>query len=166
MKDPEFYKKIPRKRVGVGAILFNQDGQLLILKPSYKDTWTIPGGIVDTMESPLEACCREIKEEIGIEITDLRLACVDYRNDDVLDDGSKDESFQFIFTTDPLTLDLISSIVIDEDEIINHAFLGVTEAIQKLNKSLIRRINSCLRSDPNLAYYLENGLHVDQVKEK
>ncbi|WP_435863016.1 NUDIX domain-containing protein [Streptomyces massasporeus] len=34
--------------------------------PTYKDYWDIPGGYVETGESPLQAASREVREEIGI----------------------------------------------------------------------------------------------------
>lgn len=56
--------------VGVGVIITNHQGQILIGKRSSKHApyWSIFGGHVDAGES-FEACAvREIKEEIGIDI--------------------------------------------------------------------------------------------------
>ncbi|MGO2335630.1 nucleotide triphosphate diphosphatase NUDT15 [Providencia sp.] len=56
--------------VGVGVIITNKQGQILIGKRSSKHApyWSIFGGHVDPGES-FEACAkREIKEEIGIDI--------------------------------------------------------------------------------------------------
>ncbi|MGK5642754.1 NUDIX domain-containing protein [Streptomyces sp. URMC 126] len=36
------------------------------MRPSYKPGWEIPGGYVETGESPLAACRREVAEELGI----------------------------------------------------------------------------------------------------
>ncbi|EML1934468.1 NUDIX hydrolase [Providencia vermicola] len=57
--------------VGVGVIITNQQGQILMGKRSSQHApyWSIFGGHVDAGES-FEACAiREIKEEIGIDIT-------------------------------------------------------------------------------------------------
>ncbi|PAK24690.1 NUDIX domain-containing protein [Streptomyces sp. alain-838] len=50
------------------ALFFNQDGKVLIVNPTYKDYWNLPGGAVDVDldESPLEAAVREVREELGI----------------------------------------------------------------------------------------------------
>ena len=48
---------------------------LLILKPTYKSGWTIPGGVMEADgESPWEACQREVREETGLEVSRGRLA--------------------------------------------------------------------------------------------
>src|ERR1700684_871265 len=55
-------------------------GGLLILKPTYKTGWTIPGGIMEADgETPWEACRREVREECGIDVRAARLACTDFR---------------------------------------------------------------------------------------
>jgi 8-oxo-dGTP diphosphatase len=53
-------------RVAAGALIRNPEGQILLVKPTYKDGWDIPGGYVEPGESPAAACLRELKEEIGL----------------------------------------------------------------------------------------------------
>lgn len=50
------------------ALFFNQDGEVLIVNPTYKDYWNLPGGAVDVDlgETPLDAAVREVREELGI----------------------------------------------------------------------------------------------------
>ena len=40
----DYYKNLPRKRMGSGALFFNSKDEALIVKPNYKDHWEIPGG--------------------------------------------------------------------------------------------------------------------------
>ena len=71
---------LPAIPVSAGALIFDRKGRLLILKPTYKSGWTIPGGIMEADgESPWEACQREVREECGIEVRRGRLACMDFR---------------------------------------------------------------------------------------
>lgn len=56
-----------RPRVAAGALFTDSDGNILLVKPNYKDGWDIPGGYVEPGETPIEACIREIKEELGID---------------------------------------------------------------------------------------------------
>lgn len=62
------YPKYPK--VAVGAIVFNEDKVLLVLrgKPPAENLWSIPGGSVELGETLQEATEREIREETGITI--------------------------------------------------------------------------------------------------
>ena len=68
---------LPRVPASAGALLRDDDGRILILKPTYKSGWTVPGGqIEEDGESPWEGCRREVAEETGLDVTSGRLACV------------------------------------------------------------------------------------------
>ena len=61
---------VPGIPVSAGAMVFDGQGRLLILKPTYKSGWTIPGGVMEADgETPWDACRREVREETGIEVT-------------------------------------------------------------------------------------------------
>ena len=54
MQDPGYVPRIP---ASTGALIFDTSSRLLILKPTYKSGWTIPGGQVEAKgETPWEAC--------------------------------------------------------------------------------------------------------------
>ncbi|MFE6686008.1 NUDIX domain-containing protein [Streptomyces sp. NPDC057743] len=56
-------------RVGAsaGAVVTDEDGRVLIVKPTYKPAWNLPGGRIDEGELPRAACARELREELGVE---------------------------------------------------------------------------------------------------
>ena len=74
---------LPAIPVSAGALIFDRAGRLLILKPTYKAGWTIPGGVMEADgETPWDACRREVAEECGLHIGaghPARLACMDFR---------------------------------------------------------------------------------------
>ena len=71
---------LPAIPASAGALIFDRAGRLLILKPTYKSGWTIPGGVMEADgETPWDACRREVREECGLEVCGGRLACVDFR---------------------------------------------------------------------------------------
>lgn len=58
-----------------GLILENEKGEVLLVKRKYlpkKGYWDIPGGFIDFRETLEESLEREIREELGIEITNLK----------------------------------------------------------------------------------------------
>src|SRR6266571_4154609 len=71
---------LPGIPVSAGALIYDRARRLLILKPTYKSGWTIPGGVMEADgETPWEACRREVREECGLDVRNGRLACVDFR---------------------------------------------------------------------------------------
>lgn len=67
-----------RPRVAAGLLIRDQGGRVLMVKPTYKDGWDIPGGYVEPDESPAQAAAREVAEELGLTITPGKLLVVDW----------------------------------------------------------------------------------------
>ncbi len=61
----------PAPLIGVGVVVFNQDGHVLLVKrgrPPRAGQWSIPGGLIDVGELLADAARREVREECAIEI--------------------------------------------------------------------------------------------------
>ena len=74
----------PRGRLklsGAGALFRDHDGRVLLVNPTYKPIWEIPGGIVEPGESPRACCLRELEEELGWTGGVGRLLVVDWLPD-------------------------------------------------------------------------------------
>lgn len=62
-------------RANVGIMLTNGQGQLLWARRCGHDGWQFPQGGIQKNESPEQALFRELKEEIGLEQTEVEIVC-------------------------------------------------------------------------------------------
>ena len=54
--------RVATPRVAAGVLFRDVEGRILLVKPSYKEGWDIPGGYVEPGESPKQAAAREVRE--------------------------------------------------------------------------------------------------------
>ena len=140
-------------------MIFDRAGRLLILKPSYKKGWTIPGGQVDANgESPWEACRREAFEECGVELQHGRLACVDF----LRPKPDRPGGVRFLFDCGTASDRALGAIRLQEAEIEDHRLVEPDEALALLSGPLRRRVSAALRA--NHCVYLEDGRPVRDVR--
>ncbi|MFB9238390.1 NUDIX domain-containing protein [Plantactinospora siamensis] len=58
----------------VSVIVVDEDGRVLLVSHAgNRDGWAVPGGAVDIGESPAQAAVREIREELGVQLSQPRL---------------------------------------------------------------------------------------------
>ena len=58
----------PAWTAGAVAIIERDDGRWLMVKPVYREGWSLPGGLIDRGEAPADAAVREFQEELGLRI--------------------------------------------------------------------------------------------------
>lgn len=77
-------------------------GKILLVKQSYgRGLWTIPGGGIRRGETPEEATKREVREEVGIQLEDVKhigkfISTSEYKRDnvDIFNAASNGENFK------------------------------------------------------------------------
>lgn len=145
---------LPRKRIGAAALFFNEQREILVVNPTYRSEWLLPGGTVEVDESPRAGCRREVFEELGLVVQVGRLLCVDY----VPANSERNESLQFIFDGGVLSADQMSSIRLPPDELSEFLFVEPEVGLRLLVRNLARRLARCLTSYEGLAgEYLDDG---------
>lgn len=149
----EFYQSLPAKRMAAGALILNEANEILLVKPDYKNTWEVPGGIIEDGESPRLAVEREIKEELSISVKISRMLCLDYMSAQ----GNATESLQMIFLVGNLTQGQQSAMK-PNDEVLEYRFFPVTEINKYITDRLNRRLQQAfIAYQNNSMLYLENG---------
>lgn len=152
-----WFKSRPAKPMGSAAVFRNSHGNILIVKPNYRDVWNFPSGVVDENESPLQAVVREIKEEIGLTKGQetLELKVVNYRPAK----GGYPDSLYFLFDGGQLADEEVKQIRMDESELDEMKFCTPEEALKLLGESKAACLKYYLQ-DPDKVWYLENNLPI------
>lgn len=78
----DFYAKLARRHLGAGVLVTDEQDRVLLVQPTYKPNWEIPGGCVEAAESPPAAARRECQEELGCVIDMGRLLVVEHQTVD------------------------------------------------------------------------------------
>ena len=77
--DPDtWFAALPGVVVAAGALFTDPAGSVLLVKPNYRDHWTLPGGICELGEPPHLGCAREVREELGLRSTPGPLLAIDW----------------------------------------------------------------------------------------
>ncbi len=149
---------LPRVPASSGALLTDEAGRILVVKPTYKAGWTIPGGQMEADgESPWEACRREVREETGLVLASGRLVCVDFLRPKPRRPGG----VRFLFDGGLVAEDRRAELVLQEGELEDHRWASPEEAATLLSGPVGRRVAAALGSGGFV--YLEDGRPVSEV---
>jgi len=133
-------------------MIFDGSRRLLILKPTYKKGWTLPGGQIDPDgESPWDACRREVREETGLAVVGGRLACVDFLRPRATRAGG----VRFLFDCGVMADERLAAVALQTEEIAEHRLLEPDRAAELLSGPLRRRVSATLAAKGFV--YLEEG---------
>jgi 8-oxo-dGTP diphosphatase len=153
----EYDRGLPRKRMAAGVLLFDGADRVLLVNPVYKDHWDLPGGVVESNESPRDAARRELGEELGLDREPGDPLCVDW----VPPRPERSEGLITIFDGGRLEPEDIARIQLAPDEVACCEFVHVARAQELLSPLLGRRVVACLAARAERrAVYLENGVPI------
>ncbi|MCH4565412.1 NUDIX hydrolase [Halomonas sp. EGI 63088] len=112
------------------AIIRNSHNGFVIVKPTYRKEWLLPGGAIEEHESPQECCKRECLEELDVSIDLGELLCLEYRK--------ATDDFRFIF--DGGTLIEGADIRFPEEELESYRFVTIDEGIKLVDEPTAKRL--------------------------
>lgn len=149
-----FLDSLPRKRMAAGLLLFNVEGQVLLVEPTYKPHWDLPGGVVEANESPRDAAQREIAEELGLDCAAGRLLVLDW----VAPAADRPEGVVAVFDGKVLSASEVARIVVPPEELHGFGFFDLPEVGSVLPPVLARRMIAAVQAyRDNTTAYLEDG---------
>jgi 8-oxo-dGTP diphosphatase len=115
-----------KRRMGSGALFRDDFGRILLVKPSYKESWEIPGGAIEPGEPPRVTCRREILEELGLDLAIGRLLVIDWRPPD----DSRPDGWMFVYDGGVLDAGVASNFRLPPDELLEWRFVEL-EALEE-----------------------------------
>lgn len=136
----EYVRQLPKKRMSAGVLLRDDAGRVLLVEPSYKPHWDIPGGSVDTDEAPWTTAARELREEIGIERVIRTPLVIDH----VASTDRMPEGIAWIFDGGPISDEDVSALSLTDPEILSAGLYALDEVTGKLKPALARRLQAAL----------------------
>jgi 8-oxo-dGTP pyrophosphatase MutT (NUDIX family) len=140
--NPGIATRLPRKRVAGGVLFRDADNRVMMVEPVYKPGLEIPGGIADEDEPPLQACIREVREELGIEPPIGDLLVVDW----VPRHGVWPDGVMFVFDGGVLPPDQNARIRLQAEELASYKYLTLDELTPQVRPSMARRLQASLEA--------------------
>jgi ADP-ribose pyrophosphatase YjhB (NUDIX family) len=150
----QYVVSLARKRMAAGALFRDEAGGVLLVNPTYKPTWDLPGGAVEAEESPHAACRREVAEELGLDRPPGRVLAVDW----VPSRPERPEGLIVVYDSGILSAAEASEIVLTDGELAGFAFIAPSKVPGLVTPLLARRIAACLEAvESGTVAALENG---------
>ncbi|MGV9529046.1 NUDIX domain-containing protein [Streptomyces cellulosae] len=147
--------KQARKRVAADVLLRDPTGRVLLVNPTYKPDWDLPGGMAEANEPPEETVGRELLEELGLKITVYGLLVVDW----VAPHGPWDDQIAFIFNGGTLPQDQAVRLHPRDEELAEVAFVEPEEAGARLGERVRRRFTAAMTAlTAGRPLYLRDGV--------
>ena len=134
-----WFDSLPTMFAAAAALFTDPAGRVLLVKPNYRDHWSLPGGMLEHGEPPHAACRREVGEELGLDIAPGPLLVVGWAGPD----GSRPRAItHFIF--DGGVLADGTGITLQAEELDAWRFVGRADLAAYLPAIIRARVDAAL----------------------
>jgi len=137
-----FYDSLPGKHLASGVLITDWQGRVLLVQPSYKPHWEIPGGVVEEGESPRKAAWREVREELALDLQIGSLLVIDW----VPARPDRPDILAFVYEGGTLDDADARRIHLPPGELNAYGFVEIGSAVGLLPEPLENRIKTALRA--------------------
>jgi 8-oxo-dGTP diphosphatase len=157
MEPAAWHASLPGVIVSAAALIGDGAGGVLVVKPNYRDHWTLPGGICEFGEAPRAGCVREVAEELGIDLSPGALLAIDWQPAQQIYGPNARPAVFFIF--DGGTRPSLSGIRLQPEELDDCRFAPVSDLAGLLPATSVPRVAAaiaalsagCIAAGPGLA---------------
>ncbi len=143
-----------RKRVAADVLIRDRAERVLLVDPTYKSGWDLPGGMAEANEAPRDAAARELLEELGLSLSIGRLLVLDW----VPAREPWDDQLVFMFDGGTLPDDSATTLRTVDPELAGLEFVALSDAAQRLRPDiahLLRR--ACVMLETSGTDYRERA---------
>ena len=142
-----------RAAMASGALFRDDTGRVLLVRPTYKPGWEIPGGMVEPGESPRAACVREVQEELGLRPPIGDLLVVDWAPQ-----APQGDKLLFVFDGGSLSAADHQAIHLQADELSEYRYVPLAElGAYAMDRLAARLVQADLARHDGHPRYLEHG---------
>jgi 8-oxo-dGTP diphosphatase len=141
---PAWHASLPGVVVAAAGLIRDAAGRVLVVKPNYRDHWTLPGGICESGEAPHAGCAREVAEEIGLRLPVGRMLAVDWQQP--LDIYGRQARPAVFFIFDCGVLHSLSGVRLQVEELDDCRFADKAELTALLAVTTVPRVRAAINS--------------------
>jgi 8-oxo-dGTP pyrophosphatase MutT (NUDIX family) len=131
-----------RKRVATKVVIRDDAGAVLLVNPTYKSHWDLPGGMAEANEPPRVAAARELREELDLVVPLGRLLLAEW----VGPGGPWDDQLVFVFDGGLLDAESAGRPKLNDPELSAYKFVRADETGRLLRADVNDRLDRARRA--------------------
>lgn len=139
--------------IGVFAIIIDDQQRVLLCHRRDHDLWNLPGGAVESGESPWDALVREVKEETGLQISPSHLTGI----------YSKPNKNEIVFS---FACEIVSGKITLTDEADKIEYFKIKQIPKNTSPKQVERIKDYFTNQSKTHFKAQTGpSSIDLIKE-